>query len=144
MRSRRGATLTELLVVLTMIGILANVGLPMVRGAVVKADAAHVIGDFHTIEVAVYNLATDGGAFPRSAGWNRVPSELREHLPAGFSFGHKDIRYRWRRWNALGSEDPMIGLQVQTDNPELHDALQHQFRGSLALVTRNRMTLMMN
>ena len=141
MMARRGATLIELLVVVLVIGILANVGLPMLRGAVVKADATHIIADYNAIRHAAFDYAAEGNAFPRSRGWNRVPPELIDHLPAGFDFEYKSASYRWRRWSSRRGSRPVLGLQVRVRNRALHQALERQFEGRLTQVTKTRMTL---
>lgn len=139
--SVHGATLIELLVVLTVVGILANVGLPVLRGATVKADATHVIGDYHAIRHAAFDYAAEGNVFPRSRGWNRVPPELVDHLPSGFDFQYKSAAYRWRRWSSRSGSRPLLGLQVRTNDRVLHQALVAQFAGRVTQVTRNRVTL---
>ncbi len=53
MRGRsRGFTLIEALLVMLIISILAGISLPVLRGAVARADAAKVRADVRTIEVA--------------------------------------------------------------------------------------------
>ncbi len=146
MRDRRGTTLIELLIVVMIVGILANIGLPVLRDMMARADATHIIGDYAAIRLAVFDYAAEGNLYPRSRGWNRVPPELVDHLPEGFTFDHAGATYRWRRWDVRRTRPgrqprPVLGLQVRTNNRALLEALQSQFKGRITQVTRRRLTM---
>lgn len=90
--NRRGFTIIELLSALVLIGILASIAIPRLRGPVAKADAAKVYGDFVAVRQAAYDYMEENGRFPRSAGWGSIPRELRGEVPA---FEYKNVEYRW-------------------------------------------------
>src|SRR5574341_233462 len=97
--NRRGWTMIELLMVLTIMGILANLavlGLRMIR---IRAEAAHVIGDMHAIELAAHSHHAERGGYPPSEQWGTVPATMAPMLPDGFDFRYgDDAQYRWHRY----------------------------------------------
>jgi prepilin-type N-terminal cleavage/methylation domain-containing protein/prepilin-type processing-associated H-X9-DG protein len=63
-RSRTAFTLTELLVVITIIGILAALLLPTLSGAKAKAQQIQCAGNLHQLGVAIHVFLTDYHAYP--------------------------------------------------------------------------------
>jgi prepilin-type N-terminal cleavage/methylation domain-containing protein len=93
-----GFTLVELLVTLALLGILSGIAVPKIRGAVFRADAAHIVSDAQTVRLAALEHLAETGAFPPSSDWGAVPSQLQSRLPDGFEFQYEGIvEYRWRR-----------------------------------------------
>lgn len=134
--NRRGVTFIELMVVVTLIGILAAIALPRLSDARRDAQAAQIIGDFHAVRLAAYDAFAGNGAYPATAGWGVVPADLVPSLPANFSFQPQgDIRYRWRRWslpNGLPQapdQTELLGLDVEAADPRLIDDVRGLFGG---------------
>jgi prepilin-type N-terminal cleavage/methylation domain-containing protein len=67
MRSQRGMTLVEVLIVLAIIGILANVAYPQLDSALWKSRAAVVISDYRLFEAAVVDYMSVHGVYPPNA-----------------------------------------------------------------------------
>ena len=65
-RRRTGFTLVELLVVITIIGILIALLVPTIGGAVQRANEARVAGDINTQGAALNNFKTKYGDYPPS------------------------------------------------------------------------------
>jgi len=95
-RSEQGVSLVEVLVVVAIVGIIANIAVPALMDAMVSADAGRVLADVDMIHDAVLAYRMEQGSYPRSAGWGRVPNGLAPYLPDGFSFTYKDLRYRYQ------------------------------------------------
>jgi prepilin-type N-terminal cleavage/methylation domain-containing protein len=133
--NRRGFTLIELMVTVTIIGILANIAIPKFGEAKRKADAAKISSDFNAIRHAVYDYNAESDIFPRSRGYGVVPPELVGSLPEGFEFQYKDTSYRWRRWaTAAGlprrrATPELFGVQVRSSDRRLVEALRRVYQG---------------
>ena len=147
LRNRRGVTLIELLTVLVVIGILANIALPLYRNVSQKADAAKIISDYHAVQVAAYSYFASNNTFPPTEVEGQVPPELAPFLPEGFPFTYGNATYRWRRY-ALpsgppggGSQPWMVALTVRSPDPVLLDALNTQFGGIIVAYVGDNLTL---
>jgi prepilin-type N-terminal cleavage/methylation domain-containing protein len=133
--NRRGMTLVELLMVLAVAGILANLALPAIADARRRANAMRVIGDFAAIRVAALDRYAATGTFPGSAPRGQVPAALVSALPAGFPFRHNSVTYRWRRWSLpngmprLRSQIALLGLEVATEDRALLKAITSAYHG---------------
>jgi prepilin-type N-terminal cleavage/methylation domain-containing protein len=83
---RGGFTLVELLVTVSIVGILAGLAIPNLRNMTFRARATSVAGDFEAIRVATLNYNANAHAWPAETASGNVPPELVNFLPEGFSF----------------------------------------------------------
>lgn len=147
MMRRSGFTFVEILIVIVILGILANLAVPTYRTIRVRAEAAHIVGDFHVVRVAAQSAYAESGTYPPNSGWGSVPRELTSHLPGGFEFSYGSTRYRWRRWalaNGLpknSRQQVLLGFDVQIRDATLMAALRSQYRGEVANISRTSITL---
>jgi type II secretory pathway pseudopilin PulG len=83
-----------MLVVFVVLGILAGIAVPKIRSVTSKADAARVVSDARSVDVAVQGYLTDQDALPSSGGWGVTPPQLTTYLPTGMAFSYKNLNYR--------------------------------------------------
>ena len=136
--NRRGMTFVELMIVIAILGILANIAIPKVMEVRRRAQAASVIADYNAVRVAAYDGFAKTGTYPRSSRWGRVPPELVGSLPERFSFRRGDLTYRWRRWSLPNGlprnprQTVLLGFQVRTRDRELMKSIKGLYNGPLA------------
>ena len=118
-RDRRGFTLIELLTVMMVLSLLAGIALPKLRGVIVKAQAADVVGDLNAIKVAVFTYQSDHNAWPRDRGRGQIPPELVEYLPGGFSFQNDEYTLDYDNWSGRRRGPFNIGLTFISRDREL-------------------------
>lgn len=135
----RGFTLIEVLLVMVILAILAGIGLPLLRGAVARADAARVRADVRQIEVAALQYREDEGRFPPRSAWGTYPSDLEPYLSEGTEFAYKEVEYRMvRSGNPRRGEQFRVIARYPRDS-QVGEALQ-SFRGERVIWTRRRTT----
>ena len=122
-RGRLGFTLIELLVVMSIISILAGIALPILRGVIVKARAADVLGDMNVIKVAVLTYQSDHNAWPGESSRGQIPPGLEEYLPGGFTFIQDGYMLDYDNWSSNGRALFNVGVTVITDEEDLGRAL---------------------
>ena len=144
--NRRGMTLIELLVTLTLIGILANLALPAYSALRRRAEAARVVGDLGAMRVAALDYYAEHNRFPASGQWGVAPQTLISELPQGFEWHYRNVDYRWERWslpNGLPtnpSQTVLLGLSVRTSDLNLMAAVRGLYRGQVAFGSSNQIT----
>jgi len=145
--NRRGMTLIELMIVVVILAILANLAVPALNVLRVRADAAHIVGDFEAVRVAAFDRFAAAGSYPATGAWGQIPPELVGSLPSNFQFTYKDATYRWHSWllpSGLPSnptQSVLLGLDVQSADPDLMAALAGAFRSGVAFGTPTEITL---
>jgi len=137
-RHRRGWTMIELLMVLTILGILANLAVSGLHRTRRRAEAAHVIADIHAIEIAAHSHHAERGVFPPSDQWGTVPATMTPMLPNGFAFRYGATLYRWHRYALpeglplFPGQTTLLAVEVQAENPELASLMRSLYKGRLA------------
>ena len=116
---RGGFTLIELLTTMVVISILAAIALPRLRGAVLKAEAADVVGNLNAVKVALINYQSDQNTWPRDAGRGQIPRGLEDYLPGGFSFRKDGYLLDYDNRSNKRRAPFKIGLTFIAQNKEL-------------------------
>jgi len=133
---RRGFTLIEMLVVIVVMGILAGLAVPKVRSATSKADAARVVSDARSVDLAVQGYLHDQNALPSSAGWRVTPPQLSTYLPTEMAFTYKTLDYRL----VTQARQGRAYLEVRYPNRDLIGMALQRFVGPDVTWTRTKTT----
>jgi prepilin-type N-terminal cleavage/methylation domain-containing protein len=148
--NRRGFTLVELLIALTIIGILVNLALPAVSHMRRRAQAAQVVGDFQAIRVAGLDRYIADGAFPPAESYAKVPPKLVGGLPKGFAFRYEKLEYRWISFTwkddgkkGDGKEYVIAGVGIRGDkDKKLIAAVRGAYRGPIIFLSSTEFIFM--
>ncbi|MFC1660938.1 type II secretion system protein [Gemmatimonadota bacterium] len=141
MRNARGGfTLIEVLIVLVVIGILAGLSLPSLTRAIAKADAARVVSDVRTVDLALRSYLEAGGEMPRSGRWGEAPDALNEYLQENMSFEYKDLDYRLTTQRRAGTAQ--LRVRYPRRSP-IGEALKSYRRPGVVTWTTRRTTFVL-
>ena len=126
-RRKRGFTFVELLVSMTVVGILSAVAVPKYIDLKRRANTTKVIGDIQVVRVAVITFFADSAYFPAEVGAGVTPKNLQKYLPIGFSFSEPRWTLDYENWSvdaesSLTDAPSLIGVSVTTQDPELGEA----------------------
>lgn len=141
-RARRGFTLIEMLIVVTIIGILARMAIPKYAHVRTRARAAAMISELNVIRGAAYQAFENNGAWPTNVATGRVPPALVPLLRNGFSFAPEPgVRYDWRLSGmpagnpARANRNATMGMGISTSDLTLRAEIQRQLAPQPTLVT---------
>lgn len=141
-RRRRAAfTLIELLIVVTIVGLLARIAIPRVSQMRLRARAAHIVADMEVIRGAAFQVAADSGHWPEEAGHGTIPPIMAPYLPPALSFTpDPGVVYDWRL-TGMPNGDPgqataaaTMGMGVDVTDDELRIEVERSLAGQTTLV----------
>ncbi len=142
MTRRRGFTLVELMVVVTIIGILARIAIPKYQQVRLRARAAAMISELNVIRGAAYQAYENNGVWPAETGTGKVPAAMKSLLRNGFSFTPEPgVRYDWRLAGMSGGNparataNATMGMGISTTDLVLRAEVQRQLKAQPTLVT---------
>ncbi|MDX2191784.1 MAG: hypothetical protein NW201_00425 [Gemmatimonadales bacterium] len=95
-RARRGAVSAELVVLLSLIGLLAGVGLWRVRATQRQELARRIVGDMYNMRLAAYLVkGTQGTGWPRTSAAGERPLEFAGFIPPYVSYKGDAYTLQW-------------------------------------------------
>jgi len=149
MRAGRGFTLLELVIVVTVIGILAGIAIPAYFGLVSSTRAAQAVADLQALRAAVYLYYGDLGRWPDEAAAGVVPQGVQQNLPSNFAFSNKWYTLDYDNWiplHRLGSAPSgtttAIGVSIVSRDPKLLLRIQGLIRNAkFTRISRTKYTL---
>lgn len=141
MRTRRGFSIPELMVVLILLGLLVRLGFPRYTELRAKAEARAVVGDVQAIRLAAYSYNTEKQGWPADAGTGVVPAELKSLLPIDFTFQRQHWVLDWDVWPGAGPGGAsVIGVTVDAGDPKLVTAIRSAARLGIPYMTSGAQT----
>lgn len=153
MRSKRGTagfTLVELLVVVSIVGILTGLAIPNMRTVMMRARATEVAADLDVVRVAAVQYQADSLRWPADTGLGVVPPELVDYLPDGFTFQGDGYELEYDRLDVPGglpgdpTTEAVIAVTVTTDAGDLGDAVAQFLGGSILFSSGNTHTVVID
>lgn len=122
----RGFVPIELLLVLALLGLLAQVGLPFATSLRRDARFATAIVDLQTLRGALASEYAATGALPAPEPLvAEVPQALRPYLPRGFSFRRDGYTIYWYGSLSVGARPGRANITIVCDDAELLAAIDH-------------------
>jgi prepilin-type N-terminal cleavage/methylation domain-containing protein len=134
---RGGFSLIELLLAVSIVGILAGLAIPNIRTVQFRARAAEVAGDIDVVRIATVSYNADMHAWPPDAALGVVPVELTGFLPSGFSFQGNGYELKFENYDLPGGLpfDPqttrIVAVSVTADVDQLSNAITELLGGSI-------------
>lgn len=147
---RGGFSLIEMLVAVSIVGILAGLAIPNLRNMTFRARATTVAADLEVLRVATLNYNGDQHRWPAEIGPGIVPPELNGFLPEGFSFDGTGYQLDYENLSFPGGlpGDPtttqLIGAAVTAADDRLSNAIVELLGGSIVASIGNTHTVVID
>jgi len=133
----RGWSLPELMVTVGILAVVTNIAIPVMSGALARAQASAICEDFATVRQAVVDYYQTNSAYPAERAVGVVPPEIRTAIANKVNFNNTKLRvqYDWEYWiNAQGNPTQRatgvtVGFSVVTTDQKLIAAIQRVYRG---------------
>jgi prepilin-type N-terminal cleavage/methylation domain-containing protein len=144
---RGGFSLVELLVVMSVVGILAGLAIPNMRNVTFRARATAVFGDLNTLRQATLDYNADQNGWPGDEVSGTVPAGLVPYLPEGFSFTGEGYELDFENITlpfGLPSDPSvtrMVGAAVTAPDDALSNAIAEVLGGAIISSVGNTHTV---
>ncbi|MBA3659539.1 MAG: type II secretion system protein [Gemmatimonadales bacterium] len=131
---RRGFTMIELLTVITVLGVLAQLAVLRYVDLRHRAVSVQVISDLEAVRLAAYGRYYENQQWAPDYGDGVTPPELTPFLPGGFKFTRSDYTMDWENLVPPGggtSGSMQLGVVVTASNPRLATVLAQNLGNKL-------------
>lgn len=147
--ARSGFSLIELLMAVSIIGILAGLAIPNLRSMTFRARATSVAGDIEVVRISTAQYNGDMNAWPGEVSSGTVPPELNGFLPDGFSFQGDGFELDYERLSPVvipgdPTTNQLIGVAVTADTDELSNAIVELLGGAILFSVGRRHTFVID
>ncbi len=143
---QHGMTLVELLVILGLIGVLANFVVPNFVSGIVKARANEIMGEYSQVQLAANTFWADTGAPPRYWTSKEQHPDLATYLagfyphPEGLGLEKHFVRYEEVE-ESWGFRSGYLVRSTGGDSPTIR-SIERQFDGPMAVLRPGREVLL--
>ena len=144
---RSGFTFIELLMVVTIIGLLAAIAIPKYRTVKRRALATQIVGDVDVLRVASMSFYADSAYFPDDAASGQIPAGLTKYLPQGFSFQRNDWTLDYDSWDAKSmsvSAPALVGVSFTTNDAALGETVMGLLSNSASFSSGSKYTVVIS
>ena len=147
---RAGFSLIELLMAVSIVGILAGLAIPNMRNMTFRARATNVAADLEVLRVAALTYNGDQHRWPAERPTGEVPPELNGFLPEGFSFDGSGYQLDYENLSFPTGlpGDPnttqLIGAAVTAVDERLSNAIVELLGGSIIASIGNTHTVVID
>ena len=133
---RGGFSLIELLMAVSIVGILAGLAIPNLRAMTFRARATEVAADIEVVRVSTLEFNGDQFQWPAEVATGVVPPELNGYLPEGFSFQGNGYELDYERITGVilpgdPNTNQLIGVAVTADDEQLSNAIVELLGGAI-------------
>lgn len=134
----------------SIVGILAGLAIPNLRGMTYRARATEVNADLETVRVATLNYNADSSRWPADAAQGVVPTELDGYLPEGFSFQGNGYELKYENFSLPSGlpGDPntrqLIAVSVTVAVAELNNAVVEFLGGAIVFSVGSKHTIVID
>jgi len=139
---RAGFTLIELMITVTIVGLLARIAIPRVGQFRVRAHAARIVGDLEVVRGAAFQVAADSARYPAASSPGTIPADMTTYLPSSMSFTPEPgVSYVWRLTGMPGgdpgqaTEGATMGMGADVTDDQLREELQRQLAAQVTMTS---------
>lgn len=141
MRPRRwGFTFVEILIAMTIVGLLSSIAVPKYRAMKQRAQATNVLGDLQVVRVAVMNYYADYNQFPQDAAAGVAPQNMEKYLPAGFGFKRDAWSMDFDVVPGAGVNGDLVSVSAATLDEELGRIVMAMLGNNATIMVNGRLT----
>lgn len=139
-RRATGFTFIEILMAMTIVGLLSSVAVPKYRDMKRRALATNILGDFQVVRIAALSFFADSGYFPPDAPPGTPPRNLGTYLPQGFTFSRDEWSLDYEHFPGAGPSGDVVGVAAATLDEALGIATMAMLGNNATIMINGKLT----